>query len=256
MNRRQFLLGLTAALLLGGCGYQFGYRHFAGPILPTAEQGMSLIVSDDRSITFIQDRLEVSLRPLTPDMLNRHFPAQSARHEGFYQPPSAAPINPYTYGDWIPPGEDSAPARFVVFHLRVKNYAFPKVRIDPTRIHLSAANGRRYPALSLFALVEYYWPYAVAYTGKAYQYFQERRDILRRTLFQDEMIFSGQEREGYVVFPTLDLDVEEFTIWIEGIALRFDYRDQPVETTDVAYRFYREVYLARQPRTAEPPLIK
>lgn len=256
MNRRPFHLGLAAALLLGGCGHKFGYRHFAGPILPVAEQGNSLTVSDDRSVTFTQDRLEVTLRPLTAEMLNRHFPTHSARREGFYQPPSSAPINPYTYGDWIPPGEDSAPIRFVVFHLRVKNYAFPKVRIDPAKIHLKASNGRRYPALSLAALVEYYWPYAVAYTGKAYQYFQERRDILRRTLFQDEMIFSGQEREGYVVFSALDLDVEEFAIWIEDIALRFDYRDQPVETTDVAYRFQREVYLARQPRAAEPALVK
>lgn len=79
---------------------------------------------------------------------------------------------------------------------------------------------------------------------------------MRRTLFQDEMIFSGQEREEYVVFSTLDLDVEKFAIWIEGIALRFDYRDQPVKTTDVAYRFHREVYLARQPRAAEPSLAK
>lgn len=252
MNGCQLLFGLTAVLWLGGCGYQFGYRHFAGPILPIAEQGTSLTVSDDRSITFIQDRLEISLRPLTPDMLNRHFPVQSTRREGFYQPPAAAAVNPYTYGDWIPPGEDSAPGRFVVFQLRVKNYAFPKVRINPAQIHLSAANGRRYPALSLSALVEYYWPYAVAYTGKSYQYFQERRDILRRTLFRDEMIFSGQEMDGYVVFPVLDLDVEEFAIWVEDVALRFDYRDEPVETIDVTYRFQRQVYLARQPRAEEP----
>jgi hypothetical protein len=100
--------------------------------------------------------------------------------------------------------------------------------------------------------VEYYWPYVVSYTGKAYQYFQERRDILRRTLFRDEMIFSGQEEEGYIVFPVLDLDVKEFTVHIEDVALRFDYREEPVQTIDVAYRFYQEIYLARQARAEKP----
>ena len=32
------------------------------------------------------------------------------------------------------------------------------------------------------------------------------------------------------------------------IVLRFDYRDQPVETVDIAYPFTREVYLAKQRR--------
>lgn len=242
---------LAAALLLSGCSYHFGYRHFAGPILPLPQQGDSLQVGDDRSITFSLDRLEITLRPTTPEMLNRQFSAYSTGRSGFYQDPAFSSTNPYTYGNWLPLGEGRAPARFTVFYLRVKNYAFPKVKIDPAKIYLAATNGRRYPALSLSALVEYYWPYAVAYTGKTYQYFQERRDILRRSLFRDEMIFSGQEKDGYVVFRPLDLDVEEFTVWIEDIALRFDYRDEPVETIDVAYHFRREVYLARQPRPEE-----
>ena len=213
-------------------------------------------MGDDHSLTFILDRLEITLRPLTPEALNRQFPASSAAPPGFYQDPAFSSTNPYTYGEWLPPGEEGAPSRFAVFHLRVKNYAFPKVRVDPAGIYLAAANGRRYPALSLSALVEYYWPYAVAYTGRSYQYFQERRDLLRRSLFRNEMIFSGQERDGYLVFPPLDSDVEEFTIWFADIALRFDYRDEPVETLDVPYRFQREVYLARQPRPAEQSLAK
>ena len=163
--------------------------------------------------------------------------------------PSVSLTNPYTYGDWKPLGQESAPDRFAVFQLKVKNYAFPKVRVDPSKIYIAAPNGRHYSALSLASLLEYYWPYAVGYSGVTYKYFQEREDVLRRTLFQDKMIFSGQESEGYVVFPSLDYDVEEFTLWIEGMALRFDYRNEPVETVDIPYLFRREVYLARQPRT-------
>ena len=35
------------------------------------------------------------------------------------------------------------------------------------------------------------------------------------------------------------------------MVLRFDYRDQPVETIDITYPFTREVYLAKQRRAEE-----
>ena len=235
-------------LLCCGCGYRFGYRHLAGPILPAPEQVGQLQVADDQSIIFLMDRLEVILRPVTIEMLNRQFPVQSTSPKGFYQNPSFSLSNPYTYGDWSPPGQKQTPNRFTVFGLKVKNYAFPKVRIDPTKIHLTATNGRNYPALSLFAMVEYYWPYAVAYTGNTYRYFQERRDLLRKTLFKEDFIFSGQEQEGFIVFPFIDYDVDEFTVWIEDLALRFDYRDEPIESIDIPYHFHRDVYIGREAR--------
>ncbi len=255
MRKIAVFLSGVALLLLAGCGYRLGYRHFSGPIMPAAdlEQEAGYVVGDDRSITYLRDRLEVSLLPLTADMLNRQFAAESAAPRGFLRPnPYATAHNPYTYGDWEPPGEGQAPARFTVFLLKVKNYAFPKVRIDPADISISAPNGRRYQALSFSALVEYYWPYAVAYAGNSREGFVERRDLLRRTLFNDEMIFSGQEKTGYVVFPPLDRDVAEFTVRIEDMALRFDYKGEPLEETDIPYRFRREVYSARQPRLEQP----
>ena len=69
---------------------------------------------------------------------------------------------------------------------------------------------------------------------------------------EDEMIFSGQERAGFIVFAPLASDVEEFKLRVEGLVLRFDYRNQPVETIDIAYPFNREVYLAKH-RRAEGP---
>jgi len=65
------------------------------------------------------------------------------------------------------------------------------------------------------------------------------------------MIFSGQENEGYVVFANLDNDVEEFTVWIENMALRFDYKGEPVDTVDINYPFEREVYYAKHRRTGK-----
>ena len=77
----------SVALLLGGCGYKLGYRHFPGPIMPVAEtqQTEEFNVGDDRSITFVKGRLEVSLQPITAEMLNRQFEVHSVSPAGFYR---------------------------------------------------------------------------------------------------------------------------------------------------------------------------
>ena len=111
--------------------------------------------------------------------------------------------------------------------------------MDPALVEITAPNGRRYQSLSRTALIEYYWPYAIAYAGNTYQPFKERESILRKTLFNDDMIFSGQEKGGFVVFPALDDDVEDFEVRIENMILRFDYRDEPMETVDIPYQFTR-----------------
>ena len=240
---------LLLLIALAGCGLKFGYRHFTGPVVPAETTTDNYLVGDDRSITFVKDRLEVAMLPMSSEALNRQFAGVSEAPEGFTLPnPYAVATNPYTYGDWTPPGEEKAPTRFTVFLVKVKNYAYPKVRLNPANIELIAPNGRRYQALSLLALTEYYWPYAQAYGGNARKGFKARRDLLQRTLFVDDMIFSGQEQEGYLVFPPLDRDVEEFTLWVRDMVLRFDFRDAPVETVDIPYDFQREVYYARTAR--------
>ena len=123
----------------------------------------------------------------------------------------------------------------------MKNYAYPKVGLNPSFIELVATNGRHYQSLSLLALTEYYWPYAVAYSGNARSNFTERRDLMDRTLFPNEMIFSGQELEGFLVFQSLNPDVAALTLKIHQAVTRFDYRDEPVETIDISYRFGRDI---------------
>ena len=252
-THRLLSMGLLS-LLLSGCGITLGQRHFAGPIvpLPEAQQTVKVLVSDDRSITYSKDRLEVTLQPLTPGMLNRNFAGQSESPEGFHKAnPYAGSVNPFTYGDWVPSGEKRAPERFTVFLLKIKNYAYPKVQLNPANIAIEVPNGRRYASLSLSALIEYYWPYAIAYAGNTYETFKERQSLMRATLFKDTPVFSGQESEGYVVFPALSRDVEQFTITISDMALRFDFRGEPTESVDIPYIFTREVYVARHPRTGD-----
>ena len=125
--------------------------------------------------------------------------------------------------------------------------------LDPYSIEISVPNGRRYQAFTRLALDEYFSTYARGYAGNTFLPFRERRDVLLRTMYpEDEMIFSGQEREGFIAFAPLASDVEEFELRIEDLVLRFDYRNQPVEKIDIADPFTREVYLAKH-RPAEGP---
>lgn len=230
--RRLWILGLLA--VLGGCG-----RYFAGPLRPAAQQASSVEVNDDGSATFALNRLEISLQPMSDAQLNRQFASVSAQ--------GAASTNPYTFGNWTPPGARWTPPRFAVFRLKVSNYEYPKVRIDPLQITLTTANQRRYQAFSFAQLYEYHQAYWQGRTGQGREQFKDRTELLRRTLYKADMVFSGQESEGFVVFPVLPDDVKGLQIHIADIAVRFNYADQPSETTDISFSFEREVFQGKQP---------
>ena len=44
-----------------------------------------------------------------------------------------------------------------------------------------------------------------------------------------------------MVFPRVHDDVEEITLTIYDLAYRYDYRDEPLETVDISYRFKRKL---------------
>ena len=256
MEITKILIYTMILSLLSGCGIKFVYRHFGGPIEPASAVIDALgdkedatgqyLIGDDGSVSYIVDRLEIKLLPLSDDMLNRQFASISNYASGYTKAnPYSEPSNPYTYGEWTPPGEDQPPPRFNTFSLSVKNYTYPKVQIDPKDIYIDSPNGRHYNALSLSALIEYYWPYAIAYSGNARKKFSDRRDLLRRTLFNNDIIFSGQETTGNVVFAALDYDVEEFVVHINNMPLRYDYKGDPIETINITFPFKRQVHFAK-----------
>jgi hypothetical protein len=219
----------SACLLLSGCGY----HHYAGPLEPANEQAGSLTVADDGSVTYTQGRLEVKLRPVTDEELNRLFARESAS--------GPKSTNPFTYGDTEFFLGKKNRQRFTVFSLSVKNYAYPKVVIEPARVQLVAGNGRQYWSLKAEQLDNYYRIYAIGYRGNEYGRYKARLDLLTRSLFRNGEIFSGQESEGYLVFRTLHPDVKQIEVVIHEAVLRFDYRGEPVETVDISYRFRRDI---------------
>ena len=230
---------LLVGLLFPGCSY----RYYAEDLKPMseAEQGANKTVADDGTVSYRQARLEISVRPMTDEELNRQFSAYS--NEG---PDSR---NPYTFGNSTYFRTGDTPQRFTVFRMYVSNYEYPKVYLDPKKVYITTSNGRKYYALRREQLSIYYRRYVGSGTGgsepgtpgNARYIWQERDGILNRTMFPDEEVFSAQTNEGYLVFKPLAPDVNELTVHIPDVVVRFDYKGDPIEDVDVETHFEREV---------------
>lgn len=234
---------LAVPVWISGCARymdRLAYREYMGVLTPVdqEEEHPQKTITDDGEILFEQERLEIGLRPMTDEELNRQFPSATAQGR-----------NPYTFGDtkWF--RYDEVPQRFTVFRLTVKNYQYPKVFIDPTDVQLISDNGRVYHSLTREQLYVYFRTFATGGRsadgagerfGNEYHDWQERMSILRRTRFAPEFIFSGQERDGFLVFEPLHGDVSNITVNVPEVQVRFDYRDVPIETLAVTARFHRD----------------
>jgi len=224
-----FLLFL-AVVAATGCSQ----RPYAGLVKtsPESEQGEDMTVADDGTVTYNRGRLEVRLRPLSDEELNRQFAA--------YSTGGVRAANPYTFADRTNFYTGAEESRFTVFKLSVKNYEFPKVRVGGS-VLLESDSGRKYYALDPQQLDIYYRSYALGYRGNEYNLWRERRSILQQTMFPPDDIFSGQEVEGFILFKPLAEDVGDMTLSIEDIVIRFDFRGDPLESIDVGYRFSRDL---------------
>lgn len=214
-------------LLCLGLMWSCSYHYVAGPLKPSETQAEDMTITDDGSLTFTSGRLEVALRPMTDSELDRRTKGSGG-------------VSPYTYEDAVFV-DGQARSRFTVFLLSVKNYEFPKVQVDPAQIEVIAANGRKYWSLSRKQLESYFRTYAVGYRGNSYAEFQERINTMNGTMATADVVFSGQESEGYVVFPVFHEDVGSVQVVVHDAALRFDYRDVPVEIVDITYQLEREI---------------
>ena len=225
--RGLWLVGILLAL--GGCG-----RYFPQDLRPVSQQAEGMVVNDDGSVTFNLDRLAINLKPMTDAELNRQFAAVSVG--------GAASTNPYTFGDWQQPGEDWTRSRFTVVQLKVSNYQYPKVLIDPSKATITSTNNRVYRSLSYAQLYDYFRTFWLGRTGQGRVDFKSRTSILRQSMYTETTtVFSGSEQEGYLVFPLLADDVTKIRLDIEDIAVRFNYSGEAVETVDLSFSFEREV---------------
>lgn len=230
---------LWALVFFSGCSY----RYYAEDLKPMSEveQGVDKTVADDGTVSYKQGRLEISLRPITDVELNRQFRAYST--EG------ASSSNPYTFGNSTYFRTGDTPQRFTIFSASISNYEYPKVYLDPKKVYITTSNGRKYYALTREQLSIYYRRYvrggtggnAPGVSGNAHYVWKEQEGLMRRTMFVDEQVFSAQERQGYLVFKPLAPDVDELTVHMPGVVVRFDYKGDPTEDVDVEMRFERKI---------------
>ena len=230
---------LCTLLLFSGCSH----RYYAEDLKPVseAEQGENKTVADDGTVAYKQARLEISLRPMTDEELNRQFSAYSS--EG------ADSRNPYTFGNSTYFRTGETPQRFTVFRAFVSNYEYPKVYLDPTQVYITTSNGRKYYALTRDQISIYYRRYvqggtggnAPGVSGNAHSVWKERDGIMRRSMYVNEQVFSAQESEGFLVFEPLAPDVDELTVHIPDVIVRYDYKGDPLERVDVEMSFERKI---------------
>jgi len=230
---------LCSLLLFSGCSH----RYYAEDLKPVseAEQGQNKTVADDGTVAYKQARFEISLRPMTDEELNRQFSAYSS--EG------ADSRNPYTFGNSTYFRTGETPQRFTVFRAFVSNYEYPKVYLDPTQVYITTSNGRKYYALTREQISIYYRRYvqggtggnAPGVNGNAHSVWKERDGIMRRSMFVNEQVFSAQESEGFLVFEPLAPDVDELTVHIPDVIVRYDYKGDPLERVDVEMSFERKI---------------
>ena len=232
---------LCISLMTAGCGHYLIPEHFqpldvAQQLAP--DEDTAIEVLDDGTVTFSMGRLQVSVRPMLDEELNRQF-----RHlSNDVIPADPLPSNPFTYGDWEDPRTGRPPQRFTIFLLTIKNYEFPKVKLDPLKIVIESTNHREYFPWGPYDFEEMFRRHALAFNGQGYERYTARKEMIRRATYpDDEFCFSGQEVQGYVIFPRVHDDVEEITLTIYDLAYHYDYRGEPLETVDISYRFKRKL---------------
>ena len=65
--------------------------------------------------------------------------------------------------------------------------------------------------------------------------------MMRRTMFRGDVIFSGQEADGYLVFSVLHHDVADLKLVLEDVVLRFNHLEEPTESIRLTYAFDRQI---------------
>ena len=122
--RRVWVILLFPAFLFGSGGC--GYYHYSGSLQPMPEQSVSMQTDRAGVITHRENDLLIQLRAVSADELNQQFVTHSAN--------GPESTNPYTFGDTRFWDGEQQRDRFTVYHLKVVNEGFPKVKIDPARV--------------------------------------------------------------------------------------------------------------------------
>ena len=149
--------------------------------------------------------------------------------------------NPYTFGRRRVGGGKPERERFTVFHVQVTNSGHARVLVDAAHMTLRTPDGQKLPPLGLEQLQAYYRAYVTGYQGNAYARYQQRIDLLQRTLYENEAVYQGEPAEGHVVFPALPSHVRQVTLAMENVEMGHGDRGEPATAIEIGFQFQRDI---------------
>ena len=238
---------LLPVLILAGCFIfppDIIYSSYLVPNIEMFNTGDSnySIGEDGITVSYDIEGSRVDVTNLTNDELNELFPDDSVKGK--------LSTNPYTYGNWVDPNLGFTPSRFTVFRIRVYNYGFGKMLLEPYSLRLYTPRGEiLFPySVSIAAEVEYgksfesYYKSIRGQSGNEFYRFNQRIGLVRGKAYGlEEMIFKGEQYEGLIAFETLHDDVNKVKLVINDLVLRFDAYDRPADMTTIEFYFDRKV---------------
>jgi len=273
---------LVATLWVAGCSLtpppHLSYYIEATPVLPEGEE--YYIDPVDSSVVWSRAGVEVKVQLLTDEDLDAEYePDVSPFTLGDVRVPYGRyPAHPSTdpglYGSYTPP-------LFTVFEITVINRTRERVEFDPTQVALRLDDGRFFYCSQGIGLWDGYpHTYDYAYlkfsdspadmpdlTGNVQRYVlglgerdgrsqfraRDARRIWNQTTLQREKpVRKGERYSGKITFPPLPLDADSFVLQVRDFILAFDGyepgKGNPVETTDMAFRFEVDHGIARVER--------
>lgn len=232
---------LLAALVVASCSLLFPPRlERTLLLLPMAVGDRGDYSLSDAVVSYETQGLRIEVEQMTDRALNEQFPEESAH--GRYS------TNPYTYGDLVDPAVGYVRSRFTVFRVTVHNLGLARVELRPQRCLVTTnRSGERLEPYGIEAgagtrSLESYYRSRQGTSGNEHYRFGQRLAIVRTTAFlSDEPIQRGESYGGYIVFDPLEDGVEEVTLHIRDLAVRYNAFGKPLQTMDAAFRFRTEI---------------
>ena len=238
------ILAPTVALLTGCIsdtlqGFLPPVYDYTSLLVPQDGGEANYSANPDGSITYDEEGLRVTVRPLSDAELNERYRNVS------YQDRFSA--NPFTYGNWRDPSLGYTPNRFTVFKVEVFNPVLPKVELSPDEVVMRTGEGEH---LKFFGInredsensLEDYYTLNRGPGGNEQYRFDQRMGIIREELYRfDQQVFKGDDYSGFIVFQSLNADVTTIELLVTDFALQFDESNNPSKTTDLTFRFDRRI---------------
>jgi len=239
-------------LLLAFAGCDTAYRYFlfapSQPeftLVPDPElmsqykDTLYSISRNGQSVVYDRKTFKVEVKYMPDFQLNNvEFPDESKDRE--------FSANPFTYANWVDPRLGYTPNRFSVFKISIFNYTASKLNFDPENSFLVSDRGDLFPGYgreektSRNQSLETYFKRRKGASGVEDEIFERRMGLVRTSvLYLGRPIYSGDSREGLVVYDPLDESVQQVKLVFKDFIVGYDENNEPSDFITMQFFFKR-----------------